>query len=194
MAEKYPPVAQLPPVTTDDRKALLIKSNDPTEEQLALMGPGQAPGWLFRTAAGAERDIISLEERTALEADGPPPYLLMRFSSVISEKIRDRLLCAWDDLNDLGLELPKPDPQRSSSAAAHLGVWGIRGNGGLRVTGDSQQKSIKDPKQRAEVIAAMDHLLGIIKNEVVPKLHALINRHAPNQRRLQKRYVNSSHS
>ncbi|KAJ7691667.1 hypothetical protein B0H14DRAFT_3531773 [Mycena olivaceomarginata] len=73
-------VTQLPPVTIDDRKALLIKSNDPTEEQLALMGPGQAPGWLFRTAAGAERDIISLEERTALEADGPPPYLLMRFS------------------------------------------------------------------------------------------------------------------
>ncbi|KAJ7683918.1 hypothetical protein B0H14DRAFT_2654592 [Mycena olivaceomarginata] len=58
MAEKYPPVTQLPPVTIDDRKALLIKSNDPTEEQLALMGPGQAPGWLFRTAAGAERDII----------------------------------------------------------------------------------------------------------------------------------------
>ncbi|KAJ7858918.1 hypothetical protein B0H14DRAFT_3631944 [Mycena olivaceomarginata] len=152
------PPEELPKITEDDRLTLLIKTNPPTDAQLKQMGPGGVGGWLARDFKGKERDVLSNQEWAALEADGMPRYLAMRFARLIPLDILDALLHAWQVMIDLGVRFPATELQRSGSLALYLAIWLVHGNG-IRISGDSLQNylaKLKDQTQHTAVITAMD--------------------------------------
>ncbi|KAJ7177726.1 hypothetical protein C8R46DRAFT_1029328 [Mycena filopes] len=187
VAKHWPtPPNELPAITTDDRLTLLIKARDPTPEQLKEMGPGGVGRWLVRNSQGKEVEVLSAKEVQALEDDGLPYWLAMRLAHIIPIPILDELLARWDHLIRMGLKFPKPDPNRSRTAAVHLGVWGLFGTC-PRITADSLQKDISDPVQRALVLEAMDAMLQHLKAKIITKITPALDELIPEHVRLQDR-------
>ncbi|KAJ7830398.1 hypothetical protein B0H13DRAFT_2371993 [Mycena leptocephala] len=176
--KEWPTPADLPSITDDDTLTVLIKTRDPTPEQLAKFGPGGTGIW-FNNKKFTDSTAL-----TVLAKAGWPRYLIMRFGKVISIETQKKLLKFWDHLVSLGLKFPDPEPQRSTTPAVHLGAWGLY-DGRPRITTDSRQEKISDPDKRAIVCGAMDKLLGVFKDEVVPPLENVMHRHAPEQTRVQ---------
>jgi hypothetical protein len=117
--------------------------------------------------------------------DGPlhahhPPYLAMRFESVVSNKANTRLIRAWDCLLEKGVQFPESDANRSSSPALHLGVWEV-----YRSTPCISTNS----RQPEEVIIAMDIFLNLIKKYIAPKISNLLQTHCPIQYARQMQYA-----
>ncbi|KAJ7045297.1 hypothetical protein C8F04DRAFT_941070, partial [Mycena alexandri] len=161
VAEKWPtPPNQLPVITNDPRLSLRIKANDPTPEQLQKMGP-----------AGA---------------DGLSPWLAIRLAHIIPIPLLDELLHRWDHLVSMGLKFPKPDPNRSRTAAVHLGVWGLFG-WSPRITADSLQKGITNRAKREAVLRSMDKMLQFLTERIVRRMENALDEIIPEHARLQDR-------
>ncbi|KAJ7781298.1 hypothetical protein B0H16DRAFT_1497863 [Mycena metata] len=187
VAEKWPtPPNQLPVITDNDRLTLFIKADDPTPEQLHKMGPGGVGAWLIRDSKGNSVDSLPCEELRQLEADGLPPWLAIRLAHIIPIPLLDELLHRWDHLVSMGLKFPKPDPNRSRTAAVHLGVWGLFGSV-PRITADSLQKGIKSLAKRGAVLRSMDKMLRFLMNRIVDKVENALNEIIPDHARLQDR-------
>ncbi|KAJ7710308.1 hypothetical protein B0H14DRAFT_2646063 [Mycena olivaceomarginata] len=182
--------SELPDITTDDRLKLLIKTNDPTPAQLKLFGPNQYPLWFLGMR------FLDPRQREHLYSDRAPQWLAMCFPNVIPPHTQQMLLCWWDRVIACGLQFPKPEKQRSSTPAVHLGVWNLYSMKPY-VTADSRQKIaparrtasaklLAELKQK-RVIKQLDIFLGIIKNHVVPKLESLAEWHFDESTRIRHR-------
>ncbi|KAJ7164352.1 hypothetical protein C8R46DRAFT_1220857 [Mycena filopes] len=187
VAKHWPtPPKQLPLITDDEKLTVFIKAADPTPEQLQKMGPGGVGIWLVRNSRGQLVSSLNRKEFEALEADGLPPWLAIRLAHIIPLKMLDELLARWDHLVSMGLKFPKADPNRSRTAAVHLGVWGLFGSA-PRITADSRQMAIADPVERAAVIKAMDRMLWYLKKKIIPKIENALDEVIPEHVRLQDR-------
>lgn len=181
VGEKWPTMASaMPNVAEDDSLTLLISSAAPTASQRKKFGPGGVASWV--------RVKMSQKERQALQQDGLPPYLAMRFVNVIPASTLAQLLVLWDRLNAQDVRFPEADHRRSGQPALHLGVWELFQSRPI-VTADSRQTRQKNPKKLADIVDAMDSMLGFVKISVVPILERLMGRYVPGQRRVQERCV-----
>jgi hypothetical protein len=179
--EKWPKSsAGLPNTTEDHSLTLLFDSAAPTAAQQKAIGPGGVGSWVAKK--------VPPKERRALRQDGPPPYLAMRFANVIPASTLTQLLVLWDHLNTLDVQYPDADHRRSSQPALHLGIWELFKAQPI-VTADSRQMRQKNLTKRAEIVEAIDALLGLIKMAVVPILERLMARYVPGQQRVQERCV-----
>ncbi|KAG1769917.1 hypothetical protein EV702DRAFT_1250013 [Suillus placidus] len=104
--------------------------------------------------------------------DGMPPYLAIRYEHFLSKDHQRRLILRWDEVvashpvNHL-----KPDTNRSTSDAHHLGIWEVFG-ATPRMTADTR-------KQTAEAKEAIDQLLWYVQSFMAPKLATAYAQHAP---------------
>lgn len=169
-------------IADDDSRTLLVSCKPRTRKEREKQEE-VCPGGVSHSLAAA----VSEEERTALREDGEPRYLFMRFARVIPQAVLDALLEDWDHLVSLGVIFPEADDRRSGTPALHLGVWGLFGSV-PRITGDSQQKALKEP-HRSLVIAAMDRMCMRVKIYIVPKLERLMAEFVPEQSRVQEMCV-----
>ncbi|KAF9474886.1 hypothetical protein BDN70DRAFT_898616 [Pholiota conissans] len=101
-----------------------------------------------------------------------PPYLAMRFPSVVSPKTNSRLVLAWDKLLASGVKFPKVDPNRSTTPALHLGIWEIF---------SSKPFISANSRQTPEVNKSIDIFLGLVGKLLAPKIGALLKEHCPDQ-------------
>jgi hypothetical protein len=128
----------------------------------------------------------------------------MRFPNVIPPNTQEMLLHSWDRAIAAGLRFPKPEVQRSSTPALHLGVWNLYSSKPF-ITADSRQAIA--PRRTASANAKMvarlkekrartylDAFLGIFKNRVVPKLESLAEWHFDEGARLRHLYACLPHT
>ncbi|KAJ7016280.1 hypothetical protein C8F04DRAFT_1281994 [Mycena alexandri] len=175
--------ANLPNATDDDSMNLFIKSQEPAEEQRAAMGSG-----------GTKRSLsarLPAAEIAALEADGEPEYLAIRWADAIPAETLKMLVRLWDTLRLLGVKFPEAEHQRSGMPALHLGVWEMYGKL-IKITTDARQTKLTKhdlPKSapKEEILAAIDDLCRAVKEHVVPRLKQLMDRDVPGHRRVQER-------
>ncbi|KAJ7159806.1 hypothetical protein C8R43DRAFT_1063909 [Mycena crocata] len=169
-------IRNLPKITEDDNDIVLIPSPELTPEQAACFAPAGMPKYTLKK--------MHPEMKTSLELFGPPPYLGIRFSQVISPSAQNKLWAAYKLLVSLGVQFPPAELARSSSPALHFGVWELYKLMPI-ITGDSRQEGLPEP-QRSQVIAAIDALLQLFKDLVLPKAKRLLAQHVPDQLRLLK--------
>ncbi|KAJ7065148.1 hypothetical protein B0H15DRAFT_807704 [Mycena belliarum] len=106
--------ADLPDIVDDDSLTLLVSASDLSSEEKLRAQPGGVSHSLA--------SVLSPEECAALEADGPPRYLLMRFAKVIPKKICALLLKDWDFFNSFPISYGHADSNRSEDPALHIGT------------------------------------------------------------------------
>lgn len=175
--------ADLPNATDDDSMNLFIKSQEPTEEQRAAMGSG-----------GIKRSLsarLPAAEIAALEADGEPEYLAIRWADAIPAETLKMLVRLWDTLRLLGVKFPEAEHQRLGMPALHLGLWEMYAKL-IKITTDARQtkltkRDLVKSASKEEILAAIDDLCRAVKEHVVPRLEQLMDRDVPGHRRVQER-------
>jgi hypothetical protein len=122
----------------------------------------------------------------ALDQQDPlhPPYLAVRFHDVLKPTAQTALINAWNALNSLNVEYPRPEPQRSKAPALHLGVW--------ETYLMSPSVTANSRNQPPEVITAMDIFLSLIGGRIAPKLLNFLGRYFPRQYERQQRCIKIS--
>ena len=111
-----------------------------------------------------------------------PPYLILRCVSLISPRTQALLLAAWDCVKSVKpRQYIKGEQGRSATPAYHWGVWEATS---LRpfVTRETRDQSV-------EAIAAIDQLLNLVRQRVVPKAIEMIRHYLPEQWKAQERYA-----
>ena len=111
-----------------------------------------------------------------------PPYLILRCVSVISARTQEQLLAAWDRVKTVKpRQYIKREHGRSATPAYHWGVWEASS---LRpfITRETRDQSV-------EAIAAIDQLLNLVRQRVVPKAVEMIRHYLPEQWKAQERCV-----
>jgi hypothetical protein len=106
----------------------------------------------------------------------------MRFDHILNERLRDRLLRAWEELQKTyPVHAPKNDSNRSKTPAFHFGTWELY---------KSEPKiTVESRDQKPPAITAIDKLLLLIADFLVPKIKSLLQRYGPRQWDRQQRYV-----
>ncbi|KAJ7177768.1 hypothetical protein C8R46DRAFT_1212497 [Mycena filopes] len=128
--------------------------------------PNQLPGPNPRAVQGQSVEVSPPKEIQALEEDGLPCWLAMRFAHIIPIPLLDELLVR--------------------TTAVHLGVWDLFGLF-PRITADSLQNDVCDPIKRAAVLKAMDAMLQHLNNKIVTKIAPAMDEILPEHMRLQDR-------
>ncbi|KAJ7149517.1 hypothetical protein C8R43DRAFT_951989 [Mycena crocata] len=108
-------IRNLRKITEDDNDIVLIPSPALKPEQAACFGPTGMPKYTLKK--------MHPETKASLESLGPPPYLGIRYSQVVSPSVQNKLWAAWKLLVALGVRFPPAELARSSSPALHFGVW-----------------------------------------------------------------------
>ncbi|KAJ6616092.1 hypothetical protein B0H10DRAFT_2038796 [Mycena sp. CBHHK59/15] len=174
--EKYPgDPHMLPLFSTNDKNIVLISSPPPGLRDLDSMGPGGIGKWLERK--------LSPKQHLAFEEDGMPPFEVGRFPGVITPYVQKLLLKAFDRLKALKPEYGPIEPQRSMTPAQHFGIWEHYLSHPI-ITGDSRQTKAMLAR-RLDLVDAIHHLCGVIKEHILPKLQEIADWYFPGQRRTQ---------
>jgi hypothetical protein len=116
-AEKWPTPVDLPTITDNHMLMVLIKTRDPTPEQLAMFGPDSTSIWFTKKKFANPTALTMLTNARWLW------YFIIYFGKVISIRTQKKLLKFWDYLVSLGLIFPDPKPQCSTTLAVHLGLY-----------------------------------------------------------------------
>ncbi|KAJ7717332.1 hypothetical protein B0H16DRAFT_1799337 [Mycena metata] len=126
--------------------------------------------------AGTKRSLsarLPAAEIAALEADGEPEYLAIRWADAIPAETLKMLVRLWDTLRLLGVKFPEAEHQRSGMPALHLGLWEMYAKL-IKITTDCAPDKADEARPREE-------------NIVVPRLEQLMDRDVPGHRRVQER-------
>ena len=115
----------------------------------------------------------------ALDADHPP-YLMLRLVSIVSPRKQLELLAAWDRLKATSpRHYIKSEEARSATPAYHFGTW--------EVTARAPYITRESKDQTADAILAIDNLLGLVKEQVIPKIISMMKEYLPVQWKHQER-------
>jgi len=118
----------------------------------------------------------------ALDSDHPP-YLMLRLVTIVSKRKQLELLAAWDRLKATSpRHYIKSEEARSATPAYHFGIW--------EVTARAPYITRESKDQTAEAVVAIDNLLGLVKEQVVPKIISMMKEYLPVQWKHQERWVN----
>ncbi|KIK32119.1 hypothetical protein CY34DRAFT_19277 [Suillus luteus UH-Slu-Lm8-n1] len=103
-----------------------------------------------------------------------PPYLIIRLEHFLTDDQQAGLLARWDRfIASKPRHILKPDANRSTSEAFHLGVW--------EITANKPRLTLESRDQSPEAVEAMDNLLRFIKTYIAPKIATVFKEHAPIQ-------------
>jgi hypothetical protein len=103
-----------------------------------------------------------------------PPYLMLRFTKVLSLSNQTRVLQAWDALQALNpVHHIAREKSRSTTPGLHVGVWELNST--------TPYITKETTSQEEDVIIALDHLLELVKQLMVPKINSLTRRYLPIQ-------------
>ena len=109
-----------------------------------------------------------------------PPYLMLRLVSIVSERKQSELLAAWDQVQATSpRHYIKREEARSATPAYHFGVW--------EVTARAPYITRETKDQTADAILAIDKLLKLVKEQVVPKIISMMKEYLPVQWKHQER-------
>jgi hypothetical protein len=112
-----------------------------------------------------------------------PPYLMLRLVSIVSRRKQSELLAAWDKVKvSSPKHYIKREAARSATPAYHFGVW--------EVTAPAPYITQESKDQTADALLAIDKLLGLVKEQVVPKIISMMKEYLPVQWKHQERSVN----
>jgi hypothetical protein len=112
-----------------------------------------------------------------------PPYLMLHCVSVVSPRTQSLLLAAWNRVLSVSPKNHiKLEQSRSKTPAYHWGVWEASASKPL-ITRESRLQS-------REAIAAIDNLLSLVGQLVVPKVIRMTRYYLPVQWEAQERYAN----
>jgi hypothetical protein len=112
-----------------------------------------------------------------------PPYLMLRLASIVSQWKQSELLAAWDKVKATSpRHYIKSEEARSVTPAYHFGIW--------EITNRVPYITRETKSQTAAAILAIDKLLGLVKEQVVPKIISMMKEYLPVQWQHQQRYVN----
>lgn len=103
-----------------------------------------------------------------------PPYFLLRFDSVLTTKLQNNILAAWDYMQHPSRRPViriKHAAERSGTPAIHLGAWEL-----YKTTPDLTRET---REQSIETLKAMDSLLKIFHSVVAMKINNLMKRYCP---------------
>ncbi|KAJ7020270.1 hypothetical protein C8F04DRAFT_1275325 [Mycena alexandri] len=150
----------------------------PADLPNASNDPSRRGAWLW--------DKLPAAEVAALEEDGAPKYLAMRWAECIPDETLKMLVRLWDTLNRLGVKFPDAELQRLGSPALHLGLWELYMDL-AKITTDSRQTKLEKSAPKEEILAAIDALCRTVKERVVPRLERLMKCYMPEQQRVQER-------
>jgi hypothetical protein len=109
-----------------------------------------------------------------------PPYLILRLDLIVSVKKQWALLAAWDQVQAASPQhYIKREQARSTTPAYHWGIW--------EVTAPAPYITRESKDQTAEAILAIDKLLGLVKELMVPKIIQMMKEYLPVQWKHQER-------
>jgi hypothetical protein len=93
----------------------------------------------------------------------------MRFDNVFGRKVNDQLLAAWIELDSSGIVYSDKSLARSLTDAIHAGVWEHYRLIPIITVDSRGQKHVTE--------VALDKLLGLLRNHVVPLVDRLLWRY-----------------
>jgi hypothetical protein len=109
-----------------------------------------------------------------------PPYMILRLVSIVPEWVQLALLDAWDQVKATSpRHYIKSEEARSATPAYHFGIW--------EVTALAPYITRESKDQTANAILAIDKLLRLVKELVVPKMISMIKEYLPVQWKHQER-------
>jgi hypothetical protein len=111
-----------------------------------------------------------------------PPFLVLRHDSIISPKKLSEILAAWDFVQSTSPKHHIKRENRSATPGYHWGIW--------EITLDHPCITRESREQSKEAILAIDQLLGLVKELVVPKIIKMTKEYLPVQWTHQERYIN----
>jgi hypothetical protein len=98
----------------------------------------------------------------------------MRFDHIFNERFRDCLLSAWEELQKANpVHMPKDDSNYSKTPAFHFGMWEL-----YKL---EPKITVESCDQKPPAIAAIDKLLLLIADFLVPKVKSLLQRYRQRQ-------------